>query len=594
MAVPKEHNTELENAKGYSEEDEKEAFTLLSGWQVFEDFKVKIGHHYQFLPTIGGNFSGFDVYYSENKLAISGINTPTGWKYWKKLDASDAGQFSIFTHRVIEALMRCVQDNESEGKAYKNKVNMLFNAFVGRVGDNRSEIAMQAYIRSKVDNTFRTISGIPGCHKIVPLVEWFSTELQSLDAKSMLTIFPEAEAEVLMLVLGKALVGYSGCNTAEGILDHKARSYAIMVDQKGGLGKSTLMQYVRSTMAKLGYSVTSVNMNMSKFGWGQTAQSDLALIDDLENKKLGQLISSFQIKSLVTNGQLMVEEKGMPAQEVQSLTTVLGASNTTDPRHFFEMDGGSMSRLNQLQTLSIDELTDRYGQYQEGGIYEQWNKLCDTYNCDLDTLTAYFLARCAEMFLVAIDVKVVNGMLVKGDDQLQDRMEALRDKLRISPVLTYTDDLLKGMGNFLVWVLACTSKVNKDNVKDIFRSLQLSPDMLLAYIKLSELKTIPFYSDLYPDSLNLRSLEYANKKATQMSGMGNLKSYADCFGVIIGELTSSQGFPFPKGMSFYAPRWDRALDGCLNNYDKYKEVVNADEDLKDSTRLTVKDFLKTT
>ncbi len=591
MVLQNEHNTELENEKGNQEEEN--AFVLLSGWQVFEDFKVKIGHYYQFLPTIGGNFSGFDVYYSDNKLGISGIRTPENWKYWKKLDAGDAGQFAIFTERVKIALMRCVGDDDNDNKAYRAKVSMIFNAFVGRVGDNKSEIAMQAYIRSKVDSTFRTVSGVSGCHKIVPQVEWFSPELQKLDAKSMLTIFPDAEAEVLMLVLGKALVGYSGCNTAEGILDHKARSYAIMVDQKGGLGKSTLMQYIRSTMAKLGYSVTSVNMNMSNFGGGQTAQSDLALIDDLENKKLGQLISSFQIKSLVTNGQLMVEEKGMPAQEVQSLTTVLGASNTTDPRHFFEMDGGSMSRLNQLQTLSIDELTDRYGHYQDGGIYEQWNMLCDRYSCDIDTLTAYFLARCAEMFLAAIDVKVVNGMLVKGDDQLQETMEVLRNNLRISPVLTYTDDLLKGMGNFLVWMLACTSKVNRDNVKDIFRNFQLSPDMLLAYIKLSELKELPYYSDLYPDSLNKSSLVYANKKATQMSGMSNMRSYASCFEVVIGELVSSQGFPFPKSISFYSPRWDRALDGCLNNYEKYKEAAGSNEVLREDTRDIVKDFLKT-
>lgn len=573
MATLKEQATSLDQDQGYQEEES--TFELYSVWDAWTDFTVRMGGSYLFVPRIGGSFSGFDIFAIEQGSPIDGMNVPKEFKYWSKLDPTNEIKFNAFGRSAKGILEELATANPS--KAYQSQIGAIFGALFGRINDTRSALAAQAYIRSAKDKTMRTISGMSEAHKIVPLVEWFPQEIQNLDPVKLLSIFPEAEAKILMLVLGKALVGYSGCKLREGNLEHKARAYAMMIDNKGGLGKSTLMCWLREVMTKLGYNVTSVNMNMSKFGWGSVAQSDLALIDDLENDKLGELVASFQIKSLVTNGFLTVEEKGLPAQEVQSFTTVLGASNTSDPRHFFKMDAGSMSRLNQLQCYSENELSTMFGHFQKGGIYEQWTDHCKALGTTYHVLTSYLLARCAEYFLKEIGVSVDDKVLVKGVDNLQDTMEKLRDQLRISPKLTYTDDLLQGIGNAIALYLAARSDAFTDEeAQNHLREARLSPDILLGYIITAEYVKLPsdIYDRLFPKTLSKPSLRYAIAKATELGNQKRVKSYSSVFATITNELTSDQGFPYPSVLSFYEQRWQRSLDGCYKTYLDFKQMIS--------------------
>lgn len=558
--------TEAENIKAAVNDEDDNVFELIALWEVWEDFISKVGREYQFVPDPEGRFSGFSVYYLCKKLEIKGLQTPESFSYWRKLTHNDKQEYSKFYNKA-SIVLAAMGSNAS--KEARNKLTAIFNSLLGRINDNRSELFSQAMARISADATVRTLDGSPECHKVVPMVSWFSPQVQALDPLAMLSIFPEAEAKILMLILGKALVGYNGAVTREGVVDHTARAYGIMVDQVGGLGKSTIMNYVRETMAKLGFSVVAVNINMSRFGWGSIAKSDLALIDDLENEKLKAIITSAQIKSLTTNGTIRVEEKGIAACEMRSLTTVLGASNTTDPRHFFEMDGGSMSRLNQLQCHSPSYLTDKFGTFRQGAIKEHWDSLTASIDgCNIETLTSYLLARSAEYFMSEVGLSVVDGNLTKGEDRLMETMEALREQLRICPNMTYTDDFLKSLGKFQAYKLR---RKSTEEAKLELRNLKLSPKLLIAYIEFygSDEVEDNIKNAIIPTTLDRESLRYAHKKLSEFKQQENTCSYSRSFENIISQLSSDRGFGYPRSLSFYDPKWELALDGAYGEYLKF-------------------------
>ena len=577
MSTLNEQVTNALSNKGYQEEDEQPAITFIALWDVFEDLRTKLGKDYRFIPDPDGKFTGFSVYFRADKLPVEGLDTPDNFTYWAKLKHSDESNYNAFTRRVT-TILEAMGREDPKNKTYITKLGALFNSLIGRINDTKSELFSQAQARIDKEITFRSITGMSECEKVIPMAGWFSPKLQTLDARKLLSIFPDAEAEILMLIIGRALVGASGTKTREGLIQHTARAYGIMVDQQGGLGKSTLMDYVRSVMTKLGFSVVAMNINMSKYGWATIAKSDLALIDDLENNKLKDIITSAQIKSLVTNGSIRVEEKCIAACEIRGVTTVLGATNTTDPRHFFEMDGGGMSRLNQLQAKSISELSEEYGDYKNAAIKEYWEELGKEYSCSNETFTAYLLARSVEKFLDNIGATIVDGNIVYGESLLQSRMEELRSNLRISCNMTYTDDFLAAIGNYEAFKLSelkKLGKLNDDQAKAKLRALRISPELVLEFIRSYNLEyplAPEVAAKVHPSTLDARSVKYAITKLPELDNQKQTNSYARSFENVMNELLSTQGFHFPKQLSFYDNKWQRATDGCYKAYLAFCEM----------------------
>lgn len=571
MSVENPHMTEQANIDKDKEGDQSDQW--VSVVSVLDGVRRDLSQRYQIVPTVGGRFSQNELYYKATRIADNVTPTTKGWFFWKKALATDSDIIAQFEVAFKESLGK-VRDDLGGGKAVNNMCTTVYNAFFNDIASSRSCVVSQslAIADSANQNLKRSISGIPGAFKVVPQASWFSTELQKISGRELLTIFPEAEAEVLLNVIGKAMIGYNGSDVLEGKVEHSARAYAIMIDQVGGLGKSTLMDYISEAITTLGFRASRVNANMSKFGWGEVISADMTFLDDLDNLKLGELISGHLIKSIVTNAIVRTEQKGQAAMEVKSTTTVLCASNTTDPRHLFDMDGGGKGRLNQLQTYTVHELDRKFDGRNNGFIKEHWAALSERLGCTTQDLTMLLLARAAETFSASIGLTVVGQRIVRAEDNLQKITKELRADLRISPDMTYTEDFMSSIANFMALSLALAN-VDKVKAEKILIGSKLDLEILLAYLggicEYAEME--PEIVDLLvPKTLDKTSLLYMKDKLPQLKNQKNVRSYAKAFETAMLELLSVQGFAYPKALSFYDAKWMSATSSSIEAYETFK------------------------
>lgn len=566
-------NPTMTEQDNINKDDENEGARFISFTEVFSLVKNHLSQRWQIVPTVGGKFSQNEVYRKESIINEYLKPNTKGWFFWKKVGINDMPKRASFEEDLKAALQKASNDLGG-GKAVDAITKTIFNAFANDISATRSAVISQSLaIADEANKSLkRSIAGTPGAFKVVPQACWFSEELQKLSGRDLLTIFPEAEADVLLHVLGKAMIGYNGVEVVEGKIEHSARAYAIMVDQVGGLGKSTLMDWISEAVSTLGFKTSQVNPNMSKFGWGEVISADITFLDDLDNLKLGELISGHMIKSIVTNATVRTEQKGQPAIETKSTTTVLCASNTTDPRHLFDMDGGGKGRLNQLQTYTVHELDKRFGVRDNGFIKEHWTALAEKLKISVQTLAMYLLAKAAEVFSASIGIRVVDQRIVKSTDNLQTVMTALRADLRISPDMTYTEDFMSSISNFMALSLA-VAKVEPEKAEKILTAARLDLKTLLSY-----LEAIANYPDLHPDirdmilpdTLDKASIAFTFDKIPQLKNQKNVRSYAKAFETAMLELVSVQGFAYPKSLSFYDAKWNSATSGCLVAFEKFR------------------------
>jgi hypothetical protein len=138
----------------------------------------------------------------------------------------------------------------------------------------------------------------------VPAREWFDEKLHSVTLKDVLTIFPEAEVEMLKLILGRVGVGRSNHkppNFPEPI-DHTARMAAVIVGKDAGLGKSTIFNGMTAAFSKCGFATHTFKSTEDRFGLKAAALADIAYKDDTAMKSLKQFLAAEETKILITNG----------------------------------------------------------------------------------------------------------------------------------------------------------------------------------------------------------------------------------------------------------------------------------------------------
>ena len=90
----------------------------------------------------------------------------------------------------------------------------------------------------------------------VPARAWFDDKLQAVTLADVFTIFPEAETEMLKMIIGRIGVGRSNHkppNFLEAV-DHTARMAAVIVGKDAGLGKSTIFNGMTAAFSKCGFA----------------------------------------------------------------------------------------------------------------------------------------------------------------------------------------------------------------------------------------------------------------------------------------------------------------------------------------------------
>ena len=186
----------------------------------------------------------------------------------------------------------------------------------------------------------------------VPARSWFDERLHEVTLSDVFTIFPEAEIEMLKMIIGRVGVGRANHlppNFLEPI-DHTARMAAVIVGKDAGLGKSTIFNGLTAALSKCGFVTHTFKSTEDRFGLKQAALADLAYKDDTAMKSLKAFLAAEETKILITNGLFQTEEKFQNAEQIWPKCVMLVNSNDWDAHFAYDLDPGIIDRIKILST----------------------------------------------------------------------------------------------------------------------------------------------------------------------------------------------------------------------------------------------------
>jgi Family of unknown function (DUF5906) len=546
-------NTDLMSQDVDFEVSETEERQIISYREILGSMGTRMqGNGYHLRPSPMGQWCGHQVYVKSKLKGLKGLKTPEDFFYYREIYPNVAGDAQGFYAALDKS--GC----EVYGKWERKAFGELRAAFLDDLSNPRSCAAKTTHNRYCPDATVRTLTGTQGCYKLVPPKSWFPDELQGLESRSLLTLLPDAEAHQLMLILGRVVAGANGTVTAEGVINHTARAYALIVGTEAGMGKSTFLNWLLKTLGLLGYSTTQLNSDFNKFGWASIATSDLAAIDDLTDDVQRKMINDNRVKTITSGGLIKTEEKGQPATEVRATSVLLGCTNMTNYSHYIGMDSGSLSRLNQLDTYNSYELARQYPHEPDARILPYWRKVCDRLKTTPEVLTAKLLRDCLDLFLAETGYSFdALGQLEKQTDQdnLETTMKANRESFRIDVSLRHAEELTDVAAHLVACAISQGKPRKQPKYLTAIERLDFNPDLLLCLMELfsSEIPSLPEALKIHEISYDCR--KYFKAKLTDLKQLAAAKSSEQAFTIIVGELRSNKGFGYPSKSSFYQPRW---------------------------------------
>ena len=186
----------------------------------------------------------------------------------------------------------------------------------------------------------------------VPARAWFDEKLHQVTMADVFTIFPEAEREMLKMIIGRVGVGRSNHkppNFAEPI-DHTARMAGVVVGKDAGLGKSTVFNGMTAAFSKCGFITHTFKSTEDRFGMKSAALANIAYKDDTAMKSLKSFLSAEETKILITNGLFQTEEKFQNSEQIWPKCVMLVNSNDWDAHFAYDLDPGIIDRIKILST----------------------------------------------------------------------------------------------------------------------------------------------------------------------------------------------------------------------------------------------------
>lgn len=186
----------------------------------------------------------------------------------------------------------------------------------------------------------------------VPDRDWFDPSLREVTMSDVFTIFPEAEQEMLKLIIGRIGVGRSNHLPPgrKSPVDHTARMAGVIVGKDAGLGKSTLFNGMTAAFSKCGFSTHTFKSTEDRFGLKAAALSDIAYKDDTSLSSLKKFLAAEETKILITNGLFQVEEKFQNAEQIWPKTVILVNANDWNSKFAYDLDPGIIDRIKLIST----------------------------------------------------------------------------------------------------------------------------------------------------------------------------------------------------------------------------------------------------
>ena len=238
--------------------------------------------------------------------------------------------------------------------------------------------------------------------KSIPPMEWFDKEIREINVlKDLLAIFPEAEANSLLLHLGRIALGAPSNPLEKTPLIEFDPKFAYrtlgIINGEPGVGKSSLWQFFISGFQKCGYEVKAFQSTINQFGWDKV-RADLLIADDTSAKSLTDMLNSGNFKSAITGGvEMENQRKGVDGTPIISRCAVVVMANEVKIN---KIDPGMLDRCHIWNTLDKDMVLHNY--MQEGENQEthnsrltrqRWSYLAEKYDTSTDVLALYCI-RC--------------------------------------------------------------------------------------------------------------------------------------------------------------------------------------------------------
>ena len=193
----------------------------------------------------------------------------------------------------------------------------------------------------------------------VPDRSWFDPALKEVTLRDVFTIFPEAEREMLKLIIGRIGVGRSNHLPPgrKDPVDHTARMAGVIVGKDAGLGKSTLFNGMTAAFSKCGFTTHTFKSTEDRFGLKAAALSDISYKDDTSLLSLKKFLAAEETKILITNGLFQVEEKFQNAEQIWPKTVILVNANDWNSKFAYDLDPGIIDRIKLISTYREYEVS---------------------------------------------------------------------------------------------------------------------------------------------------------------------------------------------------------------------------------------------
>ena len=420
------------------DEEEQETFSGADFTEVYNNGREYLKKRgYDFRPTPGGAYCDHEIY---KKASIKehheqGYTPDNKLEVWIPIDAEDF-------RKVKDAIIDFI-DQSSSPKTSGKFWNVVYSPTPERrkpiyelakrelMLENQKALKEGGY-KTGISLTATTYNPDYATRKWIPQLEWFDERIKQVELKDLLSILPPAEREIFALCIGRALVGEDGSMTTDLVnIRHTFRTMAILVGRDAGLGKSTLIEYMTDAMKECGYMVANLQKSSARFGWGKIIASDLAYNDDLTPKTQKQVITSDHIKSIISSGEITVEDKGVDGKVQKARCVMLANSNDYAKNDFYKMDSGMKSRIKLLATysgLSLSNMVPEQTGVSQGtyslSTEEHWNYIVNKLETSHRVLALWLLRLCADKFLASIGLELTKNKkpvahpLYTGDNKL--------------------------------------------------------------------------------------------------------------------------------------------------------------------------------
>lgn len=375
---------------------------------MHKDLEIKERNVYEMyddLVMMSQEFGYYILYDPDNPFTLHSVNL---WKNHERftkmsiLAPANHSQISSLQDRVMNTgLVR-------ESKEFENFVKKFFllegisTSLFSRVGSDRNRIAT-IYGENTSTHSFdppengndRSIM----LKSFVPQRSQLPEQIRHLEFEDFCCLFPPAETECYKTLIGKAVIGKTGSTdaiTGQTVI-HSFRNMGIIVGEPH-IGKSYLLYLLTTAIKSLGFKVSISNNFGERFNQGEIVSSDLSVIDDLIFTDLKAILTSKNFKTIITGGQIKVQNKFQNTMQVESKTTMIINSNEWIPRIMYNLDSGVLDRIIPFQAVSRKEIEVATGK-TNASVKDFIEMKAEKYNVTVSDIAYLMVRSCADHFL---------------------------------------------------------------------------------------------------------------------------------------------------------------------------------------------------